>query len=149
MRVIQLYHPLEGQVLTVLGWSHRHGQLHLLLVLPDGSRSLIPAAWTNLTEAPDKAPVATTGSHSALASINQLLHTRTIVDALLRRRGISDEVISHSGGEEWKGGATEPARTAAAQGHRGSLEHIRRQTKNDSDSELGALNRSGRDRRER
>lgn len=147
MQLIRRRHPLEGQVLRVLGWSHRQGQLHLLLVLPDGSRSWIPAFWTDLKTARDKAP-AVIGSQT-LASLNQLLHTRTIVDALLRRRGASDEGVPHSGGEEWKGGATEPARTAAAQRQRGSLEHTRRQTKNRNDSNLGAPNRSGRDRRTR
>ena len=147
VRVMRPRHPLEDKSLKVLGWSHRQGQLHLLLVLPDGSRSWIPASWTDLKTAGDKAP-ATTGSQ-ALASLSQLLHTRTIVDALLRRRGASDEAASHSGGEEWKSGATEPARTAAAQRQRGSLEHTRRQTKNRSDSNLGAPNRSSRDRRPR
>jgi hypothetical protein len=32
----------------VLGWCHRRSELHLTLVLPDGTRSLIPAAWTDL-----------------------------------------------------------------------------------------------------
>ena len=41
-------HPLEGQSLRVLGGMRRHGRLELLLVLPDGSKSLIPAAWTDL-----------------------------------------------------------------------------------------------------
>ena len=144
MRIIRPRHPLEGQALAVLGWSHRQGQLHLLLVLPDGSRSLIPSCWTDLETAHGQASAAT--SSPALGSLSQLLQTRTIVDALLRRRGTSHE---EAGEEEWKGGATEPARSAAAQGQRGSLEHTRRQTKNDSDSELGALNRSGRKRHAR
>jgi hypothetical protein len=40
-----------GRSLEVLGFSRRRGVLHLLLVLPDGSRSLIPAAWTDLEPA--------------------------------------------------------------------------------------------------
>ena len=107
MRVIRPRHPLEGQALAVLGWSHRQGQLHLLLVLPDGSRSLIPASWTDLKTARDQGPAAT-HSQALIASLGQLLRTRTIGDALLRRREASDEGVSHSGGEEWKGGATEP-----------------------------------------
>jgi hypothetical protein len=39
-------HPLEGRELRVLGGMHRHGRLELLLVLPDGSKRLIPAEWT-------------------------------------------------------------------------------------------------------
>ncbi len=131
-------HPLEGQALAVLGWSHRQGQLHLLLVLPDGSRSWIPASWTDLKTAGDKAPAAS--GPQALASLSQLLQTRTIVDALLRRRGASDQEASHSGREERKGGATEPAQTATpTQRQGGGLEHTRRPTKNRGDSNPGAL----------
>ena len=149
MRIVRPKHPLEGQTLGVLGWSHRQRHLHLLLVLPDGSRSLIPAAWTDLSTVPDKAAAATTGPQAALALVSQLLHTRTIVDALVRRGEASDQRAAHSGGEEWKGGATEPAGTAAAQRPGGSLEHSGRQPKNCSDRDLGAPNRSGRDRHAR
>ena len=59
-------HPLEGQSLRELGRMRRHGRLELLLVLPDGSKSLIPAAWTDLDRAGDgtdaDAVVATLGS---------------------------------------------------------------------------------------
>ena len=39
----------------------RHGHLELLLVLPDGSKSLLPAAWTDLDDtATDKRTRPTT-----------------------------------------------------------------------------------------
>ena len=38
--------------MDLLGWMHRHGSLELLLVLPDGTKSLIPAEWTDLESAP-------------------------------------------------------------------------------------------------
>ena len=38
---------LEGQRLTVLGRSRRCGRAELLVVLPDGSKRVIPAAWTD------------------------------------------------------------------------------------------------------
>ncbi len=41
-------HPLEGRSLQVLGSMRRHGAAELLVVLPDGSKRLIPAAWTDL-----------------------------------------------------------------------------------------------------
>ena len=41
-------HPLAGRELRVLGGMRRHGRLELLLVLPDGSKRLIPAEWTSL-----------------------------------------------------------------------------------------------------
>src|SRR5215207_6606457 len=65
-------HPLEGLSLRELGRMRRHGRLELLLVLPDGSKSLIPAAWTDLDRAADStdtdadAVVATLGSQADL-----------------------------------------------------------------------------------
>ena len=45
--ITRVRHPLEGRELRVLGGMRRHGRLELLLVLPDGSKSLVPAAWTS------------------------------------------------------------------------------------------------------
>ena len=42
------HHPLLGKQLLVYGWMRRHGRLDLILVLPDGSKSLVPASWTDL-----------------------------------------------------------------------------------------------------
>ena len=39
--------PLEGESLAVLGRVHRHGRLELLVALPDGSKRLVPAQWTD------------------------------------------------------------------------------------------------------
>ena len=33
--------------MRVLGGMRRHGAVELLLELPDGSKSLVPAAWTD------------------------------------------------------------------------------------------------------
>ena len=38
---------LEGQRLTVLGRSCRSGRAELLVLLPDGSKRVIPEAWTD------------------------------------------------------------------------------------------------------
>ena len=61
---------------------HRKGRLLLVLILPDGSKSLIAADWTDLAApAPSLcAPAATT-----LGSLEHLLHARAVVDALLGR----------------------------------------------------------------
>jgi len=71
--------------LDVLGWCHRHGELHLTLVLPDGTRSLIPAAWTNLPESDSSSPKTKRSQPATLAACSDLLHARTIVDALKRQ----------------------------------------------------------------
>ena len=60
---------------------HRKGQLLLVLILPDGSKSLIPANWTDLAS-----PIQTLSAATAtVSSLENLLHARTVVDALLAR----------------------------------------------------------------
>ena len=46
-------HPLEGRDLEVIGGLRRRGVQLLLVALPDGSRTLVPAQWTNLKPAND------------------------------------------------------------------------------------------------
>jgi hypothetical protein len=41
-------HPLHGRELRVLGGMRRHGDRELLVVLPDGSKRLVPASWAGL-----------------------------------------------------------------------------------------------------
>ncbi|MGH3823684.1 MAG: DUF5372 family protein, partial [Pseudonocardiaceae bacterium] len=74
-------HPLEGLALRVLGRMRRHGRLELLLVLPDGSKSLIPAGWTDLQGADADGE---TGQDVAatLGSLADLLAACAVVAAL-------------------------------------------------------------------
>jgi hypothetical protein len=60
----------------------RHGAVELLLVLPDGSKSLVPAAWT------DADPPAADGAASAvtLGSLSDLLQACDLVADLAERR---------------------------------------------------------------
>jgi hypothetical protein len=76
---------LQGKSLDILTLLHRNGILHLTLILPDGSRSFIPAAWTNLNEicpqkfkSPNSPPAI-----DLIASTSRLFHARKIVDVLL------------------------------------------------------------------
>jgi len=73
--------PLQGHSLQVLGRLRRHGGLELLLVLPDGSKRLIPAAWTDLDADNDRVEVAAT-----LGSLSDLLAACALVSALSARR---------------------------------------------------------------
>src|SRR6266849_5332938 len=78
--VVRARHPLEGQALPLLGWMRRHGKLDLILVLPDGSRSLIPAAWTDLDpSAPGEAATLAT-----LGSIADLLHAGRVLAGIIQ-----------------------------------------------------------------
>src|SRR5271166_2695765 len=85
--ILRERHPFEGRVLLALGAVHRRGVALLLVVLPDGSRSLIPAGWTDLAAMPVAEPTAATENdrHHSLARLVDFLRARTILDALLSR----------------------------------------------------------------
>ena len=51
-------HPLAGLELRVLGGMRRHGRLELLLVLPDGSKRLIPGVPAAASRACGASPVS-------------------------------------------------------------------------------------------
>jgi hypothetical protein len=79
--VTRPHHALEGKVLEVFAKLRHKGRPHFLLVLPDGSRSYIPVAWTDLLTSP---------AHSAppcplIGYASDLLRLHKRVDYLLRR----------------------------------------------------------------
>ncbi|HEX5407622.1 MAG TPA: hypothetical protein VFX16_35560 [Pseudonocardiaceae bacterium] len=78
-------HPLEGLSLVVLGRLRRHGHLELLLVLPDGSKSMVPAAWTDLEAGTDAAGGEVGERSATLGSLEDLLAASELVSALLAR----------------------------------------------------------------
>jgi hypothetical protein len=65
-------HPLEGRSLRELGRMRRHGRLELLLVLPDGSKSLVPAAWTDLDQTAAATGVTGADAHAVVATLGSL-----------------------------------------------------------------------------
>ena len=89
--IIRRGHPFEGRSLQVLGRTHRAGRLHLLLILPDESRSLIPAAWTNLGSSANTIAESGGLNRTTLGALSDLLHARTVVDALLHRPPTREE----------------------------------------------------------
>ena len=68
-------------MLQVLGGMRRHGVLELLLLLPDGSKSLVPAAWTDT----DHSAVHGEQSMATLGSLSDLLQTCELVADLAGR----------------------------------------------------------------
>jgi hypothetical protein len=56
------------------------GGLQFVLILPDGSKSLVPAEWTNFDTAGQ-----TRAASQLVGSLEDLLRLRSLVDALLRR----------------------------------------------------------------
>ena len=81
-------HPFEGRALAVIGSIRRRGVLFVLACLPDGSRALIPAEWTDWEEGHcggvDACREANLGSR-ALGTLGDLLQLRHLVDALRGR----------------------------------------------------------------
>jgi hypothetical protein len=78
--VTRVLHPLAGCVLQVVGSMSKLGRENLLVVLPDGSKSLIPADWTDHGggDLPDQgSPI--------LAGTDDLRHACALVSALSAR----------------------------------------------------------------
>lgn len=82
-------HPFEGQTLAVLGRMRRHGVIELLVVLPDGSKTLLPAAWTDEGSCADAGGDAATGGlgPATLGSLGDLLAASTLISVLAVRAG--------------------------------------------------------------
>lgn len=77
-------HPLAGRRLQVIGAMRRLGRDELLVVLPDGSKTLIPAAWTDRDTTADEDQVLDQGT-AILAGPAELLHARELVAGLCAR----------------------------------------------------------------
>jgi len=73
-------HPFEGRSLQVLGSMRRHGAAELLVVLPDGSKRLIPAAWTDLER-----PAGGDNAAATLGPVAELLRLSVLVSGLSAR----------------------------------------------------------------
>jgi len=119
VRVLRARHAWEGRSLELLGWMRRGGRLELIVVLPDGSHLMVPAAWTDL-----RAPTGPTEA-GTVGSLDDLLAARRILEPLLERvvlsarddRGeeIDRAVASGSDGEpSARGGVVGVGRRGAA-----------------------------------
>jgi hypothetical protein len=79
-------HAFEGQSLAAISSIRRRGVLLVLVVLPDGSRSLIAAEWTDWSpEQADRTPADVGDGDHDLGRLGVLLHLRKIIDALSGR----------------------------------------------------------------
>src|SRR6266536_4598014 len=68
--------PLDGQRVRVLGRLRRHGAAELLVVLGDGSKRMIPQAWT------DAQPTGECDGTATLGGLDDLLAACVLVAAL-------------------------------------------------------------------
>jgi hypothetical protein len=102
-------HPFEGRSLRVLGSMRRHGAAELLVVLPDGSKRLIPAAWTDLEQ-----PAAAGGDAAAtLGSVPDLLQLSALVSGLSARPAAGPEQAARKSPCKEDDRAAYPAQSAA------------------------------------
>ena len=87
VRILRRRHAWEGRSLELIGWMRRRGRLELIVELPDGSRLLLPAAWTDLKPSAEPAAAGTLGS------LDDLLAARRVLEPLLERvvRGQRDD----------------------------------------------------------
>jgi uncharacterized protein DUF5372 len=75
-------HPLQGRRLQVIGAMRRLGRDELLVVLPDGSKTLMPAAWTDRDATMANDAHAPGQATAILAAPAQLLHAHQLVASL-------------------------------------------------------------------
>src|SRR6266480_7565988 len=78
-------HAFEGQKLAVISSIKRRGVLLILVILPNGSRSHIPASWTDWRGPHDTDPSSSAAAsvHApALGKFGDLLQLRKVIDAL-------------------------------------------------------------------
>ena len=88
MTIIRERHAFEGQTLAVISSIKRRGVLLVLVILPNGSRSLIPASWTDWIDHHNTETSSSSDDviHApALGRFGDLLQLRKIIDALQRR----------------------------------------------------------------
>jgi len=78
-------HPLVGRRLQVVGAMRRLGRDELLVVLPDGSKTLIPAAWTDGDTTVASQDRAREQGAAVLAGPAELLAAREVVAGLCAR----------------------------------------------------------------
>jgi hypothetical protein len=64
--IVRVHHAFEGRSLKVFGAMHRKGRLLLVLILRDGSKSMIPADWTDLASSTE--PVCAGGHKRSQAA---------------------------------------------------------------------------------
>jgi hypothetical protein len=98
----------------MLGQLRRHGRLELLLVLPDGSKSLIPAAWTDLDGAAADTGSTDQAGTATLGSVADLLQAAAMLCELSTRTAAQQAARQSPSKEDYR--AAYPAQSAAGAG---------------------------------
>ena len=108
--VIRKRHAFEGQTLAVISSIKRRGVLLVLVILPNGSRSLVPAAWTDWRDAEASLGDDDIDHTSSLGKLGDLLQLGKVIDALLSRHVESAPHVESSHAAEL--GVPQPSGTA-------------------------------------
>jgi len=97
VRVIRPGHPLHGQDLPVWGRLRLRGVAMVVLVLPDGSKERIPAAWAHEGRSEDAgAPAA-----AVVAAAGDLLRLLRVISGILATAGSrAEQAARQSPGKE-------------------------------------------------
>jgi hypothetical protein len=74
-------HPFEGRSLATITSIRRRGVRLVLVILPNGTRSLIPVAWTDW----NVEPASPFHISYDLGRLDDLLHLRALINAFLSR----------------------------------------------------------------
>ena len=101
--IIRERHAFEGQTLAVISSIKRRGVLLVLVILPNGSRSLIPASWTDWIDHHNTETSSSSDDviHApALGKFGDLLQLRKVIDALQRRHIESASHVESSNAAE-------------------------------------------------
>ncbi len=123
VRLTRPRHPFEGQPLPVLGRMRRHGEVELLVVLPDGSKRLIPAAWTDLERPPGGTGAG--GGPATLGAVPDLLGLSVLVSDLSARSADDREQAARKSPCKEDDRAACPAQSAAGPGSGTTPRHHR------------------------
>ena len=103
MTIIRERHAFEGQTLAVISSIKRRGVLLVFVILPNGSRSLIPASWTDWIDHHNTETSSSSDDviHApALGKFGDLLQLRKVIDALQRRHIESASHVESSNAAE-------------------------------------------------
>ena len=114
--------------------------MYLVLILPDGSKSMVPAEWTDfaLPTQPERTSSAVPSVALTVGTLEDLLHARAVVDALLSRiAGVANEDPAKESPIARK--QSEPVRSSPRRNN--SLGNIGRRTQDRRDRNSGTTHR--------
>lgn len=131
VKITRTKHCLENQSLEVLGKMMRKGQTQLLVLLPDGSKTLMPASWTDFASGGAKSEHSAPG---VLGRLDDLVAIRALVDRLAQSQAAQQS--SHKEDNRAAQSAQSDARPDSS-ASRGADQPAPRRSRRYGDNDLG------------